>query len=383
MLREDGLLKNFLIDKDSSTKFDTNNTIGHLGFSVDTAFCMLSGPPGKGGDIIIVGGSMTDGGVFHVAARGSPKCIQTIETLAPLNDIITGPPIAVDLDDVATQQGMPGRLYACSGPHDARAQISEIRYGLEAQIGWKMELPDAALVDKLFSMEIPSINGLFLLASHTTNSTMVAFELETQDISFTDHESHPGFDFDHPTLAATVVSDNTVVQVTTAGVNAIRVEAEDQVYEVAQLPSAIEHAAIFDDGQVIATTTRITTGSQVCLIGIAFSEGGGCCIGPRQSTRLTHIPQSICCVRTPQYRLVVIGTATGDLLGYNDSLDMVFEYRVQDVISAGNNAAISSLIALSQDPPGPTLLLCGLRSGCVVCLELKRNDSDSSGTGTM
>ncbi|ETI28194.1 hypothetical protein G647_00643 [Cladophialophora carrionii CBS 160.54] len=372
LLREDGLLRNFLFDKHSSKIFSTNNVIGHLGFSVDTAFCMLSGPPGKGGDILVVGGSMTDGGVFHVSARGSPERLQPIETLAPLNDIITGPPIAVDGEDITAQQGMPGRLYTCSGPHDRKGQVSEIRYGFEAQIGWKMEFPNAALVERLFSLELPRISQVLLLASHTASSSMVAFELETQDISFTDSDSHPGFDFDHSTLAATVFNQDIVIQVTTAGIRAILVEADDQVTRLRHLKSTIEHATIsVGDNAAIAAVRACDTGLDLCIIEVDTADDGQPQFDVTQLVRLEHIPNSICCMQTHHGRMVVIGTATGELLCYDENLKPVFEVRIQDLHPEANNAAVSSLVALGPHLVGPTLLLCGLRSGTVLCVELK------------
>ncbi|KAJ9607327.1 hypothetical protein H2200_008400 [Cladophialophora chaetospira] len=378
ILREDGLLRNFLIDKHSSTKFSTNNTIGHLGFSVDTAFCMLSGPPAKGGDILIVGGSMTDGGVFHVSARGSPERIQAIETLAPLNDIVAGPLIPASGEDTARHPGIAGRLYACSGPHDGRGQVSEIRYGLEAQIGWKMEFPDAAMVDQLFSLEIRRINELLLLTSHTTSSSMVAFELETQDISFTDSETHPGFDFDHPTLAAKVINGDTVIQVTTTGARAILIQANDVVKKLRHLKSKFEHATFFDDGHLIAATRRGDTGPELCLLNIETAEDGRLQFGVSRPMQLRYPPSSICCMETENSQLIVVGTATGGLLGYDETMQLVFQHQIEDLSSAIKSTVISSLAALSHKSGGPVLLLCGLRTGAVLCIELKNRSRNSS-----
>ncbi|OQU97876.1 hypothetical protein CLAIMM_03750 isoform 1 [Cladophialophora immunda] len=381
ILREDGLLKNFLIDKTSSTKFSTNNTIGHLGFSVDTAFCMLSGPPTTGGDIIIVGGSLTDGGVFHVSARGSPERVQRIEILAPLNDIALGPPIAVDSQDPAMWQGTPGRLYACSGPCDRYGQVSEIRYGLEAQIGWEISFPEAALSERLFSLEIPGANELLLMVSHTTNSSMVVFELETQDVSHTNTESHPGFDFDHPTLAATVINRDTVVQVTTHGVHAILIEADGEVEELGHLRSHIAHAGFFTGDQAIATTSRVSSGYELRVIDTDTSEGGALRFTSRPPVAMRHIPNVICCVQIRTTQLVLIGTSTGEILGYTDTLGLAFEFRVQDLSAKVENVAVSSLVALKQNTAGPILLLCGLRSGTIMCLELRVDGEDVSKTG--
>ena len=371
VLREDGLLRNFLIDKHSSTQFSTNNTIGHLGFSVDTAFCMLSGPPGKGGDILIVSGSMTDGGVFHVSARKSPERIQTIDTIAPLNDLVTGPPIALGSADAVVQQGLPGRLYTCSGPHDRRGQVTELRYGLEAQIGWTMEYPDAAMIDRLFSLELPGIDELFLLASHTTNSSMVTFELETQDICVADSELYAEFDFDHPTLAATVINRDTIIQVTTTGARAILVGADGSITKLRHLRSKFAQAVFFEEDQTIAVTRQNNAVVELCLLDIETSKDGRLHFAVSPPVRLQHPPSSVCCFKMQGDSMIVVGTATGDLLCYNKTLELLFQDRVDDLHPGLKNAAITSVVALSPKAGGPTLLLCGLRSGTLLCLEIK------------
>lgn len=381
ILREDGLLQYFQIEKASSTKFNMNNTIGRLGFNVDSAFCMLAGPPGKGGDIIIAGGSMTDGGVFHVSARGSPERIQTIETICPLRDIVVGPPQAVDANEPAQLQGIPGRLYAGCGPYDGQGQLSEIRYGLEAQIGWTMPFPDAGWVRQLFTLEIPHTNELLLLATHATQSSMVAFDLETQDISFTDVESHPGFVFDSPTLAAAVLDQSTVVQVTEAGISVICIEDSGRLSEATRIESRLVHANLFEDDRILATTSQTESSHELALIRITTSPEGTIRLPRGPPAELSQTPTCLTCLQIDATRLVVIGTSAGTLLGYivtsKLSLKFAFEYRVNDLHPRLKASVITSLCALTQASSGPTLLLCGLRSGSLLCLELKTDENNT------
>lgn len=381
ILREDGLLQYFQVEKASSTKFNMNNTIGRLGFKVDTAFCMLAGPPGKGGDIIIVGGSMTDGGVFHVSARGSPERIQTLDTISPLMDMVLGPPRPVDASELPQLKDIPDRLYVCSGPDERRGRVSEIRYGLEAQIGWTVACPDAAFIDRMWTLEVPTANELLLIASHTMHSTMLTFDLETQDTSFTDSESHPGFDFHSPTLAAALVGQDTIIQVTTRGVNVMRTEADDGLATVFHAGSHVRLAALFESDQLIAIASDGPSGCYLGLASIVTDE-----LNPRlvdyPSMELRFVPNSLCCVNIHTTRLVLIGTTSAHLLGYvvtsGFNLELAFDHEVKDLAPKVRNSAITSLVALTNTRAGLTLLLCGLRHGTLLYLQLKINMENGS-----
>jgi hypothetical protein len=366
ILREDGLLKNFSIDKDSNSKFNSNNTIGHLNISVDTAFCMLPGPPSQGGDIIIAAGSMTDGGVYHVTARGSPQRIQKLETLAPLSDIVTSPPITTHPG--ASNGGKPARLLACSGPHHGKGQISEIRYGSEAQVGWTMDLPDAAMVERLFSLEIPDGKQLFLLASHITNSSMLVHELDTQEIFFASEVSHPGIDFAHATMAAAVVDRDVVIQVTTVGVHAIRVRPGDETTMLSKLEHDIIHATFLSNERSLAVVIRSTEGIELCLIDT---------VGPRANKDielhvshkrlLAQIPQSICSFNMQGKQIVLLGMGNGEVFGFDEQARHILQCDVKGKRLPAVTTAIASIVVLSHEHDGPALLLCGLRSGDLIC----------------
>jgi hypothetical protein len=387
ILREDGLLKNFSIDKDSKSKFNSNNTIGHLSMSVDAAFCMLSGPPSQGGDIIIAAGSMTGGGVYHVTARGLPQRIQHLETLAPLSDIVTSPSITAHSEE--SKGGQPARLLACSGPHGGKGQSSEIRYGSEAQVGWTMDLPDAAMVERLFSLEIADGKQLFLLASQITNSSMLVHELDTQEIFFANEVSHPGIDFDHGTLAAAVVDRDVVIQVTTMGIRAVCVRPGAEITLLSKLDHEVAHATFLGNEQSLAMVIRSTERIELCLVDIVHSKGS-------KSTEfhssfrkpLFEMPQSICSFKMEGNQFVFLGLGNGKILGFDEQARQVLQYDLEEMRFPAVTTAIVSIVVLSHEHDGPALLLCGLRSGVLICFAVHRHGTASecsigeSGTNT-
>ncbi|EXJ89439.1 hypothetical protein A1O3_02506 [Capronia epimyces CBS 606.96] len=374
IVREDGLLQYFQIEKASSTKFNMNNTIGHLGFDVDTAFCMLAGPPEKGGDIIIAGGSMTDGGVFHVSARGSPQRTQVIENIAPLRDMVLASPPLGNSHGFESREAS-SRLYTCSIRGDGPGELSEIRYGLEAQIGWMMDYPDAAFLDQIWSLEIAERSELLLLGSHTTHTTMVSFDLETQDISFTDAESHPGIDFDKPTLAAAVVGNGTIVQVTPAGVNVVpTATVTPPALKPNRVKADLQVAAFLNDNTIVATAGKGPSGFEIGLTSIVTLGEGAARLTPAPRTSLAETPTSICYLNLKDARLLLVGTAASRLIVYtirpDQTLQLSFQSQVRDIHAQVENSAITSMAALCLDDQAGALLLCGLRHGVLLCLEL-------------
>ncbi|KAK5451524.1 hypothetical protein LTS15_008289 [Exophiala xenobiotica] len=373
LVREDGLLQYFQIEKASSAKFNLNWTIGGLGIRVDTAFCMLAGPPGKGGDIFIVGGSMTDGGVFHVSARGSPECTQVIESICPLRDMILGP--SGSMQDGPWSQESPDRLYACCSRPQGLGALFDIRCGLEAQVGWTVPFPDASFIDRMWTLELPDQNELLVLGSQPTQTTMVAFELDTQELSFTNSESHPGFDFENQTLAAAVHDQGFIIQVTTGSVNLIPTRRDAPASEFFQIKGELHQAVLFEEDQMLVTASKGASGYDICLAAILTSTDGGAQVKPATPTHLADVPTAVCCLKLQNSCIVLIGTDTAKVLGYTVSqdlsLDLAFQYEVQDFDARIEGSAISSLVALQQSNDGPVLVLCGLRYGVLICLELR------------
>jgi hypothetical protein len=373
LVREDGLLQYFQIEKASSAKFNLNWTIGGLGIRVDTAFCMLAGPPGKGGDIFIVGGSMTDGGVFHVSARGFPECTQAIESICPLRDMILGP--SGSMQDGPWSQESPDRLYACCSRPQGSGALFDIRCGLEAQVGWTVPFPDASFIDRMWTLELPDQNELLVLGSQPTQTTMVAFELDTQELSFTNSESHPGFDFENQTLAAAVLDQGFIIQVTTGSVNLIPTGRDAPASEFFQIKGELHQAVLFEEDQMLVTASKGASGYDICLAAILTSADGGAQVKPAAPTHLADVPTAVCCLKLQNSCIVLVGTDTAKILGYTVSrdlsLDLAFQYEVQDFDARIEGSAISSLVALQQSNDGPVLVLCGLRYGVLLCLELR------------
>lgn len=379
IVREDGMLQQFLIEKASNLKFNMNFTVGYLDIHVDTAFCMLAGPPGMGGDIFIAAGDMTDGGVYHLPARSVPTRIQVIPNLAPLHDMVIAPQVpGLSSQQCEMETGQPDRLYLCGGQDEEHGEVSEIRYGLEAQMIWTMDCPDANTIDHMWTIEVPLQQKLLFVASHNTHTTVIIFDLETQESEFADATSLPQFDFNSVTLAACLFANHHLIQITQSGVVVIDMSPNNDPRDhEMQDPRNFSHAAIADEG-TIALVIRNPGGYEAGVAAIETSETELPVVryGPSNSILSSRDEVTcLCHVKHGSTSLMIVGTSTTRLVGYYMKKDMTLEPAFEsDLTSAGPGieaAPIASLAVLSPEGSKSSLLLCGLRNGILLCLQMK------------
>lgn len=381
IVREDGLLQYFQIEKSSSTKFNMNNTVGHLGIHVDTALCMLAGPPGKGGDIIIAGGDMTEGGVFHVSARGVPEKTQSIFNLAPVHDMIIGPHESDTIVATPTRLEASDRLFICGGRSEDRGHISEIRHGLEAQLGWTMPYADAFDILRIWTFEVSWQKSLLLVTSHPTATNAVSFDLETQELELMDSECLPEFDFDNSTLVAALVDGRHIVQVTTKGIYVMTQGVGTEIKGCGHKTLDCLQADIFEQHNIVAIARQVSEGYEVGLISFTTTAEQVLGIDPAPgSITLPEWPVSICCIDLDDTQIVILGTANAKLLAYlvmpDLTLELAFEKEVNELCSDIENTSVASLTALGHRDSSIMLLLCGLRNGVLLCLEVRADHLD-------
>lgn len=380
IVREDGLLQCFQTDKSSSTKFTMNWTIGTLGIHVDTAFCMLAGPPSKGGDIVIAGGDMTEGGVFQVLARTGPTKKQNIVNVAPVHDMIIGCR-GDGAFSTGSQLELSDRIYLCGGKSHDHSHIAELRYGLEAQLGWTMPYPDPFDISRIWSLQIPWQKTLLLITSHSINTNAVSFNLETQELELMDAESLPGFSFDSPTLIAADVGHGHILQLTKNNINIIAEGDDSSIVLRLQKSLNCLQADMFERDNVVVLVGKAIDGYEIGLMMIDTSNEREVTYTSAQSCiTLQDEIIAICCMNIDDRRLVIMGTTTGKLLGYLVLADLTlkpaFEAEVCELCSDVENAPVASVVALGHHDFRPVLLLCGLRHGIVMCLELKAGPND-------
>jgi len=380
LVREDGLLRVYLLSHKSSLQVNAHFSPGNLGIHVDTAFCMLAGPLDTGGDVFIAGGDMTDGGVFPCLPREAPVRSQTLPNMAPMHDLILVHSMRPGQTGV-NMSPKNERTFIASGVGPTHGFIGELRYGMEAQVGWEMAHPDAHSIDNLWTMESASESKLLILASHSTHTSIVTFDLLTQEIDFADGHSLPGFDYDAVTLAASFVSGDIAVQITQRAVNIVMLSGAGKSTAGFVADEACLCATIDGESRLFAVAIERGHGYEVAIgrfvndgaedVGVSLASSRHC---------VESFPVSICLATVLSHTVCIIGTDCGQL-----SLCLVEETGLtacwRHPLNSGDKLphfAIASLQFLGHPSSKAGLILCGQRNGVLVCVPIQVNVGDDA-----
>lgn len=366
LIREDGVMRTAVVNLGPRTglSFDP----GQLDVKVDTAVCALSSPPTMGGDILIVCGDATDGGVFQLMAKEPPTRIQTIPNWSPINDMVL-------LDQKPSVMSREhGIALAATGLHERRAALTELRYGLEAQIGWTIKHSEATTIDRLWALERRDEGRLLFLASHHEQTSLLSYELENEELSYEDSTSYPQLCFDLPTLAAGNLDANSIIQITTK-----------QVFVLSS--RGLEARAHLEDARGIYICAAIDPFSG-CFVVANRREAsvelisGNSDTDPETGSQVTLLPQKYVVDFLPvamdvsqvgSTKLCFIGSQDGKLhlFTYDSTsgLEARQQFTVSDFVPSLHETNISSLAILALDSTNHVLVICGLRTGQVLFLK--------------
>ena len=211
LVREDGQIRHYIVKHDLRAKIDSSFSPGYLGINVDTALAIV-GPYSQGGDILIAGGDGCDGGVFHLPARQKPACIQAISNWSPTTDMLNIPTREDGAGRLFRQFNESERLITCSGNDNKSSFTNEMQFGLEAQVGWKIEYADALSVSAIHFFEHPVLTKLLVLLVHPEHTGALMFD--TEDESVETLESMAGLEFGDTTIAAAHLNSGHILQIT-------------------------------------------------------------------------------------------------------------------------------------------------------------------------
>lgn len=367
LVREDGLLKTIVV----SHKMDARNSItfepGHLQINVDTAVCTLSAPPSMGGDILIACGDTTQGGVYHLAARASPRLLQTIPNWCPINDVVSIEP---------THKSGVSR----SGPHVVaatglygRASLTELRYGLEGQIEVTIQHSEGSTIDQIWALTRSVEGKVLMLASYHEHTTCFEYVAETDKVEIVNSSIYPGLCFSETTRAASGTPEDGIVQITTKDIRA-----------TGRNPSLYNVATPFEQGIVCADVhwsgIFAVAGKQQeqtqLLSGEVVTESGNAPIIATHSQGLTinYVPVCLALSEIAGRGLCVAGSQSGCLYVYSiehsGSCIERASVSLKNLLSEVEDANISSISVLALPYARQGLLLCGLKTGQLICLGL-------------
>ena len=375
LVREDSELLYCEINYPSPNKVDAHFSPGNLGVTVDSAFATLEGPLSQGGDIILAGGDMTDGGVFHCRPRTNAICIQPLPNLAPIHDMLTvnghdhkGSRALVDTD-------RQERVFICSGKGSGHAAVTEIRHGLEARIGLNADQNDYSTVNGLWILQGTATDRLLFLSSfplHTSALLLSVTELESELIN---GEVCPGVDFSGSTLAAASVVNGLTIQVTLSTITAMKSPLDAPLARRSLLPSQALVASIHAPESLFVIGSKANDAFELQL-GVVSIEA--------QSVRIGNIgtpfhmelePVSLTFTQLGSVLLLHVGTGDGVLqilrVNSTEGLSLLSRHRLVELASSFETSAISTIVGIRGQDEYTCLLLCGLRNGILACMILR------------
>ncbi|GAD92744.1 conserved hypothetical protein [Paecilomyces variotii No. 5] len=361
LCREDGKIFYLEIGKDGEIEHQSH--LGQLGCDVDAAFDILD-IGFQGGDLLLVAGNMGDGGLFIQKAREHPTCVQKFLNWAPVIDsvIVDTTSSGIGRNRHASSKGnLPEeRLFACSGSTVGQGAVIELRHGIEARIGLVIPLEHLSGTRDIWTMTDDVEGGTYLLASDPVSSTLLYLPTDTGEEIYAMDDTQSGLDFSAHTLAGGCTPSGVIIQVTDHSINLTspRTGLLDHCFRYEEHECVISAAV---SGRLSLIVAAVRTHDKVFVyLGKALSSGDA-----------LAIEQSL-----GPYSLLFVGTANGKVLVYRVEGDRVVLYYEHDLVlteETESSKAIENLVVVCSNvdhKEARSTLLCGLRSGVLVPLEM-------------
>jgi hypothetical protein len=371
LIREDGQLRFFIVDYDLPQKLAYHHGLGSLDVNVDQAFAMVAAPAELGADVFLVGGDMSDGGVWHCEARNKPHCVQSLPNLSPMRDmLITGPQ-----DHFSAASGSrhrePQRFFTCSGKISNCSYVNEIRFGLESSIVWSIEHEDASSVTKLWILDDRRPERVLLLMSHPLLSSIVSLDPASGDVAVGDISTYPGLELESPTVAAACTEEGLTIQLTRDSINICVLSRGPRRASLPYSDTTCVVAAIEASTGCFVLASRSPQGFHLRMgdanMKMEISFGS-------QQYDLQEEPTALSIILLRDIRVVLAGLSDGTLLvlcpDAKNNLHLLSSYYVRHVVTGAHSCTVSSVEILSRPNALQGLVLCGLRTGILVLLSM-------------
>lgn len=379
LIREDGQLRFFIVDYDLPQKLAYHHGLGSLDTNVDQAFAMVAAPAELGADVFLVGGDMSDGGVWHCEARGKPHCVQNLPNLAPMRDmLITGSQDLLTAPS-GSRHREPQRFFTCSGKVSNCSYVNEIRFGLESNIVWSIEHEDASSVTNLWILEDRRSERVLLLMSHPLLSSIVSLDPASGDVALGDISIYPGMELESPTLAAACTKEGLTIQLTRDSINTCVLSRGPRRASSPHSDTTCIAAAIEPSTGYFVLASRSPQGFHLRMgdanMKMDISLGA-------QQYDLQEEPTALTILRLRDVYVVLAGLSDGTLLvlcaDSKKNLHLLSSYYVQHVVTDAHPCTISSVEVLSRPHALQGLVLCGLRTGILVLLTMSLDLHDGN-----
>lgn len=259
-------------------------------------------------------------------------------------------------------------------------RISELRMGVEAQIGHRIDLEDQSFLfgnaSKIWVLASEKREALLLLLSSPghTNAVVIPQSLDSGGLSDIHAITPVGLDIDHSTLDAAMLADDCILQITEHAISISRNAGEELLTR--PWPDGNKAIAAAIEPRISCATVALWRNGESQLGFLRAKTDGEEVsiesIGP--AVRIEAEIVSLVIHPTPRIVFAVAGTSTGALhifkLSADNGLQTYLEHQISenpDTVQAVNVCENVLVIGDYSD----LIVLCGLRGGSIYAFELK------------
>jgi hypothetical protein len=370
LCREDGRIDYLGVGNEGEV--ENQIQLGYLFCDVDAAFDILD-IGYEGGDLLLAAGNTGDGGLFVQKARDQPRCVQRFTNWSPVTDsVIVKQPSS---QNMAADCVIGDRFFVCSASSFGRGAVVELRHGIEAQVGLLISLEELSGARDIWILPDSINGGVLMLTSDPVSSAFLYLPPDfTEEISAID-EADCGLDPNSPTLAAGYIEPGTLVQVTDKAIfMGATTDSQSRFRSDCDIGQSVAAAAVHGPACLVITAIRTHQELQIRskrIIQVGTDLQLSEIIPP---FNIDYEPICITVEDLGIGTLVFIGSGDGRVLVYriDDSFKLLFDFTVKVENGDDISRAIDSLavIAHAKGTLSKAVLLCGLRSGYLVMLDI-------------
>lgn len=373
LCREDGAMTFIELDNQEPGL----DQVGTLEVNVDFAFtCLDNLNEGDNGDlstsdILAVGGNMSNGGLFIFRPRKNAQRWQIIPCWAPIVDFA---PAAISKQDQRETLGQIKhsdsftpceRIFACTGNGFRHGAICELRYGIEASSGIKVDLNELEISFVTGIWVFPHFGQSLFLITDPTHSWLLLNGDEVVSEEFVNGGT--GFDMDMITLTAGSTPDGLVLQVTPSSIRTILPLKRQNLLRNYRGQARIVAGVV--QGESSSVITAVRNADKIYLHHEKLTMS-------RETTSLKPIGAPLLLSSEPSCiashvlgaeMFVFIGTAVGTVLVLqkNDQSDFILlsEHTLEGDYAICDSFA--TYISTNRIPLKTLVIICGLRNGTI------------------
>ena len=382
LCREDGVVR-FYEFSDSRYLYRGQQSVGKLEVNVDTAFAYLDigtryrdvREDYESHDVLIVGGNMSDGGLYYLRPRRNAQKQQSIACWAPVVDFITatitdgarGP----DTEIVSNNNRFRNRdrMFACIGQGSRHGGICEMRYGIQALSSVRINIEPLGIVGIVGMWILPGTTGTLILLTDPARTYLLLLEAsdgEVRDVSDELCEDGFGFNSHERTITAGTTTDELIIQINENSIHAVSPQSSQPF--VKSLGKDRKIVAGYIQGSVSAILLAICDDDKIYLNlqSFFYNETDIALKSVGEPIQLSSAPSCISLQVIGSQMFALVGTLTGSIQMFqidgDGQLSLLFDHHFE-----GDFAICDSVVILEKIVEGTDqnqfLILCGLRNG--------------------